>query len=79
MTLKSRSSGFCLVLRKQIETKEAERLNDSDTEASFPPPVPGGKWKRERHRKTIIWREAASEKVGKFAPNQDREQPKPAS
>lgn len=73
-----------MVLRKQIETEEAERLNDSDTEASFPPPVPGGKWKRERHRKTIIWREAANEEKrggggGGFAPNQDGEQPKPAS
>lgn len=72
MTLKSRSSGFCLVLRKQIETKEAKRFNHSDTEASFPPPVPDGKWKRERHRKTIIWRQAASEKGGKICPKSRR-------
>lgn len=72
MTLKSRSSGFCLVLRKQIETKEAKRFNHSDTEASFPPPVPDGKWNCERHRKTIIWRQAASEKGGKICPKSRR-------
>lgn len=45
MTLKSSSSGFFWFLGKQIETKEAKRLNDCDTEAAFPPSVPGGKMK----------------------------------